>query len=217
MEAVAVLQKIRQQGFVIKAEGAQISLSPKLLINDKMISFIRKHKQALLTALYQEQDKHKALHLERKRALRSGRLEIFRILLRRFLNDPKCRDMVNYKGSLPINDKAVADYLDMELLNFDYDIEATIDIYRIYTPIGDPSTITCAKCGYNPQFCSCGTVPVGMVACDACEHFTPDQIGDGGGIGTCGVQIKSTQEINGRMPLYRYAHRHCDKFSKLMS
>ena len=56
-----------------------------------------------------------------------------------------------------------------------------------------------------------------IVACDNCEHFTPDRIGDGAGIGDCYLGLKWTQEFDGRRPLYRYADRHCEKFSKLMS
>jgi hypothetical protein len=55
------------------------------------------------------------------------------------------------------------------------------------------------------------------VMCDNCEHFMPDEIGDGAGIGDCGLGIKYTQEVSGLMPLFRYADRHCDNFSKLMS
>lgn len=56
-----------------------------------------------------------------------------------------------------------------------------------------------------------------IVTCNACEHFTPDTIGDGFGIGECYLGVKWTQEFDGRRPLYRYADRHCEKFSKLMS
>ena len=56
-----------------------------------------------------------------------------------------------------------------------------------------------------------------IVACDNCEQFTPDKIGDGAGIGDCGLGIKWTQEYNGRRPLFRYSERHCNDFSKLMT
>ena len=56
-----------------------------------------------------------------------------------------------------------------------------------------------------------------IVSCNNCEHFTPDQIGDGAGIGNCDMGVKWTQEFDGRRLLYRYADRHCEKFSKLMS
>lgn len=94
------------------------------------------------------------LQSERKFALHKGRLEVLRILLRRFLNNAKCQAMVNYKGKTLINNKAVEDYLDMELVNFDYDLEAIIDMYRLYTP--EPITeVICRTCGYRPLFCIC--------------------------------------------------------------
>jgi len=55
-----------------------------------------------------------------------------------------------------------------------------------------------------------------IVTCNTCELFTPDEIGDGAGIGDCALGIKWTQEYNGRRPLFRYAERHCVQFSKLM-
>lgn len=55
-----------------------------------------------------------------------------------------------------------------------------------------------------------------IVSCNKCEHFTPDQIGDGAGIGNCDMCVKWTQEFNGRRPLYRYSDRHCEKLGKLM-
>lgn len=56
-----------------------------------------------------------------------------------------------------------------------------------------------------------------IVSCNKCEHFTPDQIGDGAGIGNCDMGVKWTKEWHGRMPLYRYTERHCEQFSKLIS
>lgn len=78
--------------------------------------------------------------------------------------------------------------------------------------------LICSKCGYFESLCGCksGDSP-SLVTCNGCEHFTPDKIGDGTGIGDCGLGIKWTQEYNGRKPLFRYAERHCKDFSKLMS
>lgn len=75
----------------------------------------------------------------------------------------------------------------------------------------------CIKCGYNNPFCSCNIIPPGMVTCNRCEHFTADIIGDGAGIGSCGLEVKWTQEVHGKMPLFRYSTRNCSHFSKLMS
>lgn len=51
-----------------------------------------------------------------------------------------------------------------------------------------------------------------LVQCDRCIHFIPDSIGSGAGIGDCAVGIKWTQQVGGRMPLYRYAERHCVQY-----
>lgn len=155
MDADAILNKLRLRGIDVVAIGNAISLTPKRLVNDQMVAFIRKHKEYLLTALYQEEDKRIALHKKRKYALRQGRLEVFRILLRRFLNDAKCREMVNFKGGTAINDKTIEDYLDSELINFGYDIDAAIEMYQAYTP---KPVVEC-KCRYQRPFCSCGGVP----------------------------------------------------------
>jgi hypothetical protein len=79
----------------------------------------------------------------------------------------------------------------------------------------NPSFTIC-KCRYQPPFCSCNYMHPNQVTCDQCINFNPDQIGDGAGIGSCKIGIEWTQEINGHMPLYRYAHRHCDQFTKLL-
>ena len=52
-----------------------------------------------------------------------------------------------------------------------------------------------------------------VVSCNSCAHFSPDKIGDGIGIGDCSLNVKWTQEFDGRRPLYRYAERHCEKYS----
>lgn len=57
----------------------------------------------------------------------------------------------------------------------------------------------------------------GTVICDACEHFTPDKIGSGAGIGVCGLGIKLTYDNKEMIPLFRYAKRYCKDFSRLMS
>jgi len=89
MEANAVLEKIRKRGLTIKAVGDSISLAPKDLINHQMIGFVREYKQELLAVL---NDERTPSHIERKRMLREGRLEVLRILLWRFLEDESCRN-----------------------------------------------------------------------------------------------------------------------------
>lgn len=87
-------------------------------------------------------------------------------------------------------------------------------------PIGRnyATELICSQCGYFKSLCECapGCNPQ-IVTCNGCEHFTPDKIGDGAGIGNCSLGITWTQEYNGRRPLFRYSERHCSNFSKLMS
>lgn len=219
MKARTLLKRLTDYGLAVNHIGDNIRLSPRQLVNDKVLAFVRAHKNDLLCALH---DEEREKHLARKHTLNQGRLEVLRILIRRFLNDAKCREMVNYKGTAVINDKAVEDYIDTELTNFDYELEAMIDMYRIYAPQPIQPVLTCNKCGYRPLFCACGTQAPGVmnrkadnvVSCNACEHFTPDEIGDGSGIGHCSLGIDWTQEPHGRMPLYRYADRRCSEFSK---
>jgi|SRR5579862_1149555 len=156
MDVSIILQKIRQRGLVITPIGNNISLTPKNLLDDRMISFLRKHKELLLTALYQEQNEQQALHRKRKLALQQGRVHVLRILLWRFLQNGKCRQMINHQENSEINDKSVEVYFDGELVNFDYDIEVIIDMYRIYTPESAVVDKFCS-CGYVPPFCSCFT------------------------------------------------------------
>lgn len=152
MKARMLLKKLTDYGLTVKQIDDKIRLSPPYLVNDKVISFVRAHKNDLLYALHDETPEK---HLERKNALHPGRLHIMKVLIRRFLNVESCRQMVNYKDKLPINDNAIEDYLEMELVNFDYDLEAMINMYRHYTPPVNNFSITCKKCGYNPPFCSC--------------------------------------------------------------
>lgn len=57
--------------------------------------------------------------------------------------------------------------------------------------------------------------PSKLVQCDRCLHFIPDSIGSGAGIGNCSVGVKWTQQVGGKMPLYRYAERHCVQYKQL--
>lgn len=57
-------------------------------------------------------------------------------------------------------------------------------------------------------------IEVKIVTCNQCKHFIGDKIGDGAGIGDCSIGIEWTQEVRGRLPLFRYAERHCNKFTQ---
>ena len=51
------------------------------------------------------------------------------------------------------------------------------------------------------------------IACNNCKHFTPDPIGDGAGIGSCGHGVKATKTYPYSMPLFRHALRLCRLFT----
>lgn len=131
MKARTLLKKLIDHGLKVRQVGDSIRLSPLQLVNDKVLTFVHTHKNDLLCALH---DEHEELRRKRKLVLQQGRVHVLRILLWRFLQNNKCRHMVNYQGSTEINDQSVEAYFDGELVNFDYDIEVMIDIYRIYTP-----------------------------------------------------------------------------------
>lgn len=59
--------------------------------------------------------------------------------------------------------------------------------------------------------------PLKHITCNECSNFLPDSIGDGAGIGSCAVGVIWTEDSRGRSPLYRYAERRCDLFSRLKS
>lgn len=146
-------------------------------------------------------------HLKRKKSL-GHRIEILRILVRRIMISIKYENKKN-RNTFIVNDKTVEEIVDYELAHHGYDLENAIDSCRSTAP--EPELF--CKCGYQPPFCSCGGISIpGIVTCNTCEHFTPDKIGDGGGIGSCALGVESTQEVSGKMPLFRYSKRHCDKF-----
>lgn len=199
MEARMLLKKLKDYGLIVKTVNGNIRLMPRKLINDKVITFVREHKNELLCVLSEE-------HQEKKQAL-GYRLDILRILLRRFME----HSLPN-NPDIKISIKSVEERLDSTLQDYDYNLTEAINFFNSITPT---PILTC-KCGFNPPFCSCGGIPIpGVITCNKCEHFTPDVIGDGGGIGNCERHVQSTQELNGLLPLFRYAKRHCNKFSKL--
>lgn len=78
--------------------------------------------------------------------------------------------------------------------------------------------LNCSQCGYHKSACECAHMRSSeRVSCNDCEYFSPDNLDNVTGIGTCELGIIWTQEYNGQKPLYRYAKRHCGRFSKLIS
>lgn len=153
------LNFLRMRGLKVVIEGGQtFRVSPNDRVDGHLHQYIKNNKASILGELFQELERgdegEEPSHQQKKAELRKGRVEIFRILLRRFLNDEKCRAMVQFKGPNPVTDKALEAYLDSELVNFEYAIEEAITMYRHYTPPAPMETGQC-RCGYNPPFCAC--------------------------------------------------------------
>lgn len=189
MDASIVLQKIRRRGFVITPSGGQISIKPKKRLDERMIAFLQANKPVLLTALYQEQDDAKILHQKKMRALRPGRLHVLKTHIQRWLRS------LNPDRLIP-SDKETNDCVESILINNGYDLENAIDTHSFTTDLYGQDSISLT------------------VTCDACDHFSPDTIGDGVGIGSCSLGMLGTPEPSGFMPSYRFAKRHCIKFTE---
>lgn len=207
MEARTILQKIRQKGFTIKAVGNAISLAPKKFLNDEMINFIREHKEPLLSELYTEQYEHIILHNNYKKRL-SHRVQVLRVLIRNKLNKNRATISESYFWV------DIEKYLDATLIKHAYDLEVAIHSQQdLSLDKKFDHFDVCIKCKYIAIFCECKDSAFRMI-CSMCQHFTPDSIGDGAGVGTCEYGIVWTRKLNERIPLYRYADRDCDKFIK---
>lgn len=183
--------------FSVPQPSKSHEMTANLMSNDSSVSFVS-HRDKLLQ------------HLRRKKSL-GHRVEILRILIRRIMveiRDQKSSD----QSTFIVNDSTVEAIVDLELANYEYDLEKAIDSCRCMAP----EPVLFCKCGYRHPFCSCdGTPASDVVTCNSCKHFTPDAIGDGAGIGTCALGVESTQELSGKTPLFRYSNRHCDKFNEI--
>ena len=144
MKYESLLEQFRTRGFVLAAAGGGIILSPKKLINERLINFVRKHKEGLLTALYQEQDVHRG----RKNAL-GHRMKV----LRNFIKAAYGNQWRYDNTCLAELDEAVNE----TLMKYNYDLELAIDCWR---PLSKNTPVHEARhcgCGYVPPFCSCFT------------------------------------------------------------
>lgn len=196
MKARTLLKKLTDYGLTIKIAGNKIRLSPPKLVNNKVIVFVQTYKNDLIYALRCE-------HEEKKNLLNQDRLHVLRCLIHHNLKS-------GIPGQMKPNSQEVEDFIDEELRRFNYDLEDLTTTYR--NIIDDARNSNDAD-----SFLACfDTETIATATCDTCIHFTADKIGDGTGIGTCNEGIKWTDETQGRLPLYRFTHRHCDKFSKLI-
>ncbi|MHB1947066.1 MAG: hypothetical protein ACYCQI_02985 [Gammaproteobacteria bacterium] len=201
MRARTLLKKLTDHGLTIKINGDNVRLSPLRLVNDNVLTFVRVNKAKLLVALWEE-------HREKKQSL-GHRVQVLRVLAQRYLEGNADTSL----ASKTIDAQVIEGCLDDALIQFNYDVEAVINFYK---SLVSPPVISC-KCGYQHPFCICGIIPTHTVVCENCEHFLPDIIGDGTGIGRCGLGIQGTQEYNGMLPLFRFAARTCQQYSKLMN
>lgn len=201
MKPRTLLKKLTDYGLTVYTNGAKIRLSPRQLVNDKVISFVTKNKTDLLTALYE-------VHIEKKNGL-GNRLQVLRIAI---------KNCCIGKRSLMAEEefwKHVEMQVDEILPKLGYDLEEAINYYRSqYLDQNFDLYGACKRCSYAPPFCKCApSNTTSGVVCNDCQYFVPDKIGDGIGIGTCELGLTLTPAmIGGQMPLYRFAKRRCGDF-----
>jgi len=127
------IKKLNYAGLTLQAAGDKIRLSPAVLVSDTMLKFVQLHKNEILTELSNTGHECEC-HNSHKSNLNATHIVIFRMILRKFLNNSACRKMVNFMETTPINDQTIEAYLDSELINSGYDIEACIAMHLYYTP-----------------------------------------------------------------------------------
>lgn len=140
MKARSLLKKLTDHGLTVKQVDDKIRLSPVMLINEKVISFVRNHKEALISALNDE-------HREKKRKL-GHRIGTLQVCLRRYYEAQG-----QWKDDA-LHWQALNQWLDQILVCWKYNLEEAIDHYGSLTP--EPA-YTC-KCGLRAPFCSCSDV-----------------------------------------------------------
>ena len=74
MEAIEIIEYLREQNFSVKADGDYLELSPPEKITEELIQRLRKHKPAILAELKREERRQKVLTIltenpETKRAI----------------------------------------------------------------------------------------------------------------------------------------------------
>lgn len=74
MEAIEIIEYLREQNFTVKAEGDFLELSPPEKITEELIKRLRKHKPAIMAELKREERRLKVLSMlvsnpETKRAI----------------------------------------------------------------------------------------------------------------------------------------------------
>ena len=67
MEATEIIEYLREQNFIVKADGDYLELSPPEKITDELIERLRKHKPAIIAELKLEQRREKVLKMLEER------------------------------------------------------------------------------------------------------------------------------------------------------
>ena len=63
MEAIEIIEYLREQNFIVKADGDFLELSPPEKITDELIQRLRQHKPAILAELKKEERRKKILDM----------------------------------------------------------------------------------------------------------------------------------------------------------
>ncbi len=63
MEAIEIIEYLREQNFIVKADGDFLELSPPEKITEELIQRLRQHKPAILAELKREQRRKKVLDM----------------------------------------------------------------------------------------------------------------------------------------------------------
>lgn len=116
MEAAEIIEYLREQDFILQADGEYLDLSPAEKVTDELIQRLRKHKPAIIAKLKREERRKKVLsmltdNLDTQRAIISD-LESDRdnVILTMAI-----RDLATFEMQVP-KDKYDAFFI-LELLN----------------------------------------------------------------------------------------------------
>ena len=63
MDAIEIIEYLREQNFIVNADGDYLELSPPEKITDELIQRLRQHKPAILAELKREQRRKKVLDM----------------------------------------------------------------------------------------------------------------------------------------------------------
>lgn len=138
MKPRTLLKKLTDHGLTVKRiQDNTLRLFPMKLVNEKVILFVKRNKEALISALIDE-------HREKRNTLghRVGRLQV--CLIRGFEAEGAWKDDNHHWQML----NAIVDRI---LIERNYRLEEAIQHYETLFP--EPAYH--CKCGYKAPFCGC--------------------------------------------------------------